>query len=173
MLKRVPVFFEAWESHNHTDLQICRKVMRVMIQQHIAPLPFASKVDELKVILDTLAARQLEPGIFIINTYWAEEQLMQIDPLMPEHVPALFFRRGLSADVRARDLVGENPEYGNTVVHLNQMKPRLSSVWEYGKLTADSVAEKSGQMIARFLTDGNFRSIEHLGTLPIPPPSAP
>ncbi|HYF51619.1 MAG TPA: hypothetical protein VEJ63_19550 [Planctomycetota bacterium] len=43
------------------------------------------------------------------------------------------------------------------------MKPRLSSVWEYGKLTSDSLADKAAQAVARFLNDGNFRAIEVLG----------
>jgi hypothetical protein len=159
-MTRVPFFFEAWESHNHAELQMCRKTMRVLLKMKIAPLPFASSVKEMQDVLASLKSRGMSPGLFIINTYWAEELLLQIDPLMPEEVPALFFRRGLCADARARDLLSENPAYGNTSVALNKMMPRLASVWEYGKLTSDAVAEKAAQSAVRFLQDNNFKLIE-------------
>ncbi|HYF51620.1 MAG TPA: hypothetical protein VEJ63_19555 [Planctomycetota bacterium] len=106
--RKVPVFFEAWDSHNYQELQICRKTMRAMLKLGISPLPFASKVDDVKSALASLKTRNLEPGIFIINTYWAEEQLLQLDPLMPEHAPALYFRRGLCASTKTHELLSEN-----------------------------------------------------------------
>ena len=164
-MKRIPVFFEAWESQNHAELQICRKVMRALLKKQVAPLPFASSITELQDVLGSLAQRNMAPGIFVINTFWAEELLGEIDPLMPEHTPALYFRRGLSADVRDRDMLNQNPHYGNTMMELGKLAPRLTSVWIFGKLTVEPMAERAAQSIVRYLDDCNFTPIERAGAV--------
>ena len=164
-MKRVPVFFEAWNSQNYAELQMCRKTMRALLKLGVSPLPYASSVDELRAVLQALVARGMEPGVFVVNTYWAEEQLLEIDPLMSEHVPALFFRRALSAEARSKDLDPTN--LGMTSMRLSQMKPRLSCVWEYGKMTSDALADKAAHALTRFLSDGNFRIVEIQGPQPI------
>jgi hypothetical protein len=147
-------FFEAWESDKDAELQVCRKTMRALFKRRITPLPFAATLKEFDEVLQQLALRQTTPSIFVINTFWAENLLGELDARMGE-APALFFRRGLSADKAA--LIGSNE--GNTSV-VRGMKPRLAAVWGFGAKNTDEVSELAAQCLAQFLADGNFNVIE-------------
>ena len=157
-MTRLPFFFEALPIQQSAELQICRKIMRLLFLQKIAPLPFASSLKELEDVSCSLAARNAAPAIFIVNTLGAEDLLLALDQQMGE-VPALFFRRGLSQDKRMQDMLGDSSGSGTTSV-LSGMKPRLAAVWGFGTKNADEVASFAAQSVIRFLHDGDFWHIE-------------
>ncbi len=157
---RLPFIFEAWESDRQSNLQVCRKMMKLLLRNKVSPLPFASTLKEMTDVLKSLNSRNVAPSVFIINTYWAEELLLPMDPLIGD-VPTLFFRRELSSDKKIIEILQENPGYGNTSAALSCMSPRLSTVWKYGALTSDAIAERATHCLLQFLQDGEFRKLEN------------
>ena len=157
-MKRLPFFIEVWESGNKADLRLCHKVMTLLFKQRITPLPFATTVREVADVTGALERQCMEPALFIVNTFWAEETLPQIDPYMGE-TPVLFFRRELYT---GRHVLGEDAGRGMTMHTLSTMTPRETSVWSYGAKTSDSIAERAATAVMKFLQDGNFKNIERM-----------
>jgi hypothetical protein len=62
-------------------------------------------------------------------------------------------------------MLNQNPNFGNTMSQLGKLAPRLTSVWHFGKLTADTIAERAAQSIVRYLEDRNFTPIERAGSI--------
>lgn len=165
-MKRLPFFIEVWESGHNADLRICHKVMTRLFKQKILPLPFATTIHEVADVTNTLKRQRMEPAIFIVNTFWAEEVLRELDPFMGE-TPALFFRRDLYSFTKGLTAVfGEDPRRGLTTECIRNMTPREASIWSYGAKTTDSVAERAAQAVAKFLEDGKFMTIEQMNPTP-------
>jgi hypothetical protein len=157
-MNRLPFFIEVWESGNNADLRMCHKVMTHLFKQRITPLPFATTVREVADVTGALERQLKEPALFIVNTFWAEETLPQIDPYMGE-TPVLFFRRELFT---SRELLGQDAHRGQTMHTISTMTPRETSVWSYGAKTSESIAERAAVAVMKFLQDGNFRNIERM-----------
>ena len=153
-MHRVPFFIEVLHSPQSAPLQICRKVMASLFKQRIAPLPFASSVEEVRDVLAALKTKGMEPAVFVVNTYWAEEVLAALDPYLGQ-TPVLFFVREM-----AGDLGGGTEGHDRISDTLSKMSLRSSSVWTFGSQNAESTAQKAAVGIAGLLRDGSFYHIE-------------
>jgi hypothetical protein len=154
---RLPFFFENTKDPN-LDLQLCRKMMRILFQNKIMPIPFASTLQEMDEVLKSLADRKTPPAIFIVNTLGSEEILMELDKRMGD-MPVLFLRRGLAADKRVKDLL-ENPGSDGVSSVLSGMRPRPAAVWGFGSKNSDEIASFASRCLIQFLADGEFWHIE-------------
>ena len=150
-----PIMIEVIHSEAYANVQLCRKTAAELFKQKIAPLPFASSTRELRVVLDALKKRNTEPSIFIVNTFWAEELLAEIDPLLGK-LPVLFFMRQIYAEPNATSMETKK----NTLATLIKMQPRPSCVWTYGSKTGDEVVGRLLPRLIKFLQGGNFRGID-------------
>ena len=152
-MHRVPFFIEVLHSPQSAPLQICRKVMASLFKQRIAPLPFASSVEEIRGVLAALKTKGMEPSLFVVNTYWAEEVLAALDPYLGQ-TPVLFFVREMAGDLSG----SEGHDRISSI--LNKMSPRQSSVWTFGSQSADATAQKAASAIVELLRDNSFYHIE-------------
>src|SRR5437870_2018764 len=91
-----PMFIEVLQSQANCDAQVCRKIMSSMYRSHISPLPFASSIYEAVDVLHALKDKNIQPGIFVINTFWAEEILRDLDAIVGD-TPILLLSRRLTA----------------------------------------------------------------------------
>jgi hypothetical protein len=164
-MKRVPFFIEVWESDHNADLRVCHKVMMQLFRQKVLPLPFATSVREVADVTTSLKRQGLTPAIFIVNTFWAEGVLPDLDPYMGE-TPALFFRRELHSYTEGMQEVLRDGKRGRTTECIRNMTPRETSIWSYGSKTADSIAMLAAAAITRFLAQSNFREIERMNPTP-------
>lgn len=155
-MHRLPVLVEVVHSASHANVQICKKMMPLLFKSGITPLPFASDAKELQDVLRSLRVRGLAPSVFIVNTFWAEELLEEIDGLIG-HTPALFFRREIFGDTLG--LEPQSARSGRITTILRKMTPRPTAYWDYGSGTADAVAQKACQAVAGFVRDGDFMQI--------------
>jgi len=160
-MNQLPFFIEVLESKESAPSQICRKIMATLFRQKIAPLPFAGSLQEIRAVLGSLRTRNTPPAIYIVNTYWAEELLPEIDKLMAQ-TPVLFFRRNLFVGGGSAAELGGPPVSDKTSQALKMMTPRLTTVLDYGTKTADVMAQKCGDAIVQFLRDGNYDHISRL-----------
>lgn len=157
MATRLPLLFENTKDPN-PDLQLCRKMMRILFQNKIMPLPFASTLQEMDDVHRSLAARNSPPAIYIVNTLGSEEILTELDKRMGE-LPALFLRRGLAAEKRVNDILAHPGSDGVSSV-LGGMRPRPAAVWGFGAKTSDEIAAFAARCVMQFLADGDFWHIE-------------
>lgn len=155
-MHRIPVLVEVVHSASHANVQICKKMMPLLFKSGITPLPFASDAKELKDVLRSLRVRGVAPSLFIVNTFWAEELLEDIDSLIG-HTPAVFFRREIFGDTMG--LEPQTARCGRITAILRKMTPRPTAYWDYGSGTADTVAQKGSSAVAGFLRDGDFMQI--------------
>jgi hypothetical protein len=159
-MKRVPLFVEVLESKDNAPLQVCRKIMANLFRQKIAPLPFGSSFDEIRAVLASMRTKGMPPAIFVINTFWAEELLTQLDPLIGQ-TPVFFFRRNVfAASTSTLTKAIGGPPVDKTSMILKSMTPRLSSMWGYGTKTGETIAATASEALVKFLNDGNFAHIE-------------
>ncbi len=160
-MPRLPMFVEVLQSTETASLQICRKVMKRLFQRKVAPLPFGASVGEIQPVLASLRQKGTPPAIFIINTLWAEELVLQLDPLIGS-TPVLFFNRQimLKSDTSGAGLaaVGNAPK---TTIFSN-LTSRPMTVWGYGSKTADEISERAAQGLVQFLANGNFEQLMRL-----------
>ena len=154
-MKRLPFFIEVWESSNNAEVRLCHKVMAHLFKQKITPLPFATTAREVADVLLALKKQGLVPSLFVVNTFWAEQILPMLDPLIGE-TPTLFFRR----EICSQDVLGGDAARGMTTVAIRNMTPRECSIWAYGSKTSDAVAERAAQAVVKYLQDGVFQTIE-------------
>ncbi|HEY3321559.1 MAG TPA: hypothetical protein VGP72_13910 [Planctomycetota bacterium] len=150
----VPVLVEVLESGQNANLQVCRKIMALLIKQKIAPLPFATNIDEVAGVLHNLKDKGLSPAIFIINTYWAEEVLRDLDAMVGD-TPILLLHRQIYA--------GMNGENGTLTLPFQDMDSRQIAICRYGAKTTDSLAERVAAQVQIFLKGGDFHQIALLG----------
>ena len=160
-MRRLPFFIEVWESDNNAELRLCQKVMAHLYKARITPLPFATTPREVGDVLSSLRKQGLEPAIFVVNTFWAEEMLPQLDALMGE-TPALFFRR----EICSQDLFSD--VRGQTTAAIRNMTPREATIWSYGKRTADAVAARAAQALLKYFQEGEFSILERANPNPRP-----
>src|SRR5262249_23495618 len=129
-MKRLPFLIEVWESDHNTELRVCHKVMTQLFRQKILPLPFATSVREVADVTSTLKRQGMEPAIFIVNTFWAEGVLSDLDPYLGE-TPTVFFRRELYSYTKGmQDVFGD--KRGRTTECIRNMTPRETSIWSFG-----------------------------------------
>lgn len=158
MTKRLPFFVEVFDSAANGDLRVCQKVMMKLFKQGITPLPFATTVREVSDVLGALRKQRIAPSLFIVNTFWAEETLPDLDAYMGE-TPVLFFRRELYT---GKEIFGQDPNRGNTTATIRNMTPRECSVWCFGAKNSEAIADRATTVVAKFLQDGNFANIERM-----------
>jgi hypothetical protein len=157
-MHRLPVLIEVVHSASHANVQICRKMMPLLFKSGVTPLPFASSAKELQDVLRSLRVRNLAPSVFIVNTFWAEELLEEIDGLIG-HTPALFFRREIFGDTMGLEPQLAQARSGRITSILRKMTPRPTAYWDYGSGTCDSVAQKASQALFAYLQTGDFMAV--------------
>lgn len=146
----LPMFIEVLQSKTNADLQICRRIMALLFRQRIAPLPFASNIYEVADVIHNLRHKDLTPKIFVINTFWAEEILRDLDAMVGD-TPILLLNRRL---VESND---------NNAIPLQDMDSRRIAVCRYGAKTVDETAEHVANALVQFAADGEFWHVESLG----------
>jgi len=159
-MTRLPMFVEVMQSQENAQLAICRKLMALLFRRGIAPLPFGASLDEIRTVLASMRQRNTPPAIFVVNTFWADELLLELDKLMGL-TPVLFFQRELflSSLVAKLPAQGDPPPPGRRAVSLRRLAPRPMTVWSYGPKTSDAVAERAAEGLARFLKDGDLEQL--------------
>jgi hypothetical protein len=156
-MSKTVVFVEVVASSQQTHVQVCRKIMANLFKQGISPLPFAANAPELQTVLTALKARNLSPGIFVINTFWAEELLPSIDAMIGS-TPVLLLRRQLFSDTTLKD--PNSPVGPSMTMIIQNLTPRLTAEWTYGGGTADDIAAHAAKCIVHFLQDNRFAAFE-------------
>jgi hypothetical protein len=146
----VPVFIEVLHSDKNLDLQICRKIMSQLFRRNVNPLPFASSIYELVDVLHVLRRMKHTPAIFIVNTYWAEDILRDLDAIVGDTPILLLDRRIVSTG-------------GSVNNPLQDMELRKISRCLFGPKTSEQTAESVANALVKFLKDGEFWHIESLG----------
>lgn len=158
-MRRVPFFVEILNEKHGVHLCVCRKIMSALLRHGIAPLPSARAFDELRDGVAALKKRAAEPAIFVVNTFWAEDLVAQMDALVGQS-PALFFVRDATSESVILPRHDFDPD-GKFLAVLERMQQRSNSVWSYSAQNASSVAEKAAAKIIDFLKDSRF---DHLAT---------
>jgi len=138
---KTPFFIEVISSQNTANLQICRKIMSNLFQKKIAPLPFASTLKEYNEVLLSLQPHHLDIGLFIINTYFAENLIKELSVLLPVEIPILSLRREMCCSPF------NLPEH-------------VIIEWTYGSKNSDQIAVKGHELIIEFLNNGNITNLE-------------
>lgn len=162
----VPFFIEALTSAQNANLQVCRKIRAALFKEKIAPLPFASSVLEVADVLNALHTRALAPAVFVVNTFWAHELLLQVDTFIGT-TPVVYLHRHLFSESASKDTgTGASKDSdealasGKTAVLLRKLIERPSVQWVYGSQTTDEVAACGAIALLRFLRDGSFSALE-------------
>jgi hypothetical protein len=159
VMANIPFFIEAWEGGQPSSYQLCHRIMCSLAKSNVRPLPFASTSSQFKQVLDALALKGIKPSIYVVNSLWAEELIMQIDPLMGE-TPMLLLRR----DIHARTLTSKK-ELMNTTQLLRKLTQRQMALCGYSPQNAENVAECAAQCLLKFLNDGDFWHFARLSVL--------
>lgn len=155
----VPFFVEVIASAQSANIQLCRKIMAVLFKEKIQPLPFASCVREVAEVLAALKVRSMTPAVFVVNTFYADELLPQIDPLIGA-TPTVYLRRQIFSDPLAAGSLPDASRPSTTLV-LRKMAARPSVEWIYGSKTADEVAAEGAKALLCFLREGDFSMLEN------------
>lgn len=162
-MTRIPFFIESVTSAQHANVQVCRKIMVTLLRERIAPLPLASNLKEVEDLLGSLQARGLEPAIFVVNTYMAEELLSQVDALIGQ-TPVVYLRRRIFSEPLLGNCASRLAHHSTTAI-LKKLTPRLNAQWAYGSGTANEVAANGAKALLRFLSEGNFAAMEDYALL--------
>jgi len=145
----LPMFIEVLQSKANADLQICRRIMALLFRHRIAPLPFASNIYEVAAVIHNLRHKDLSPKIFVVNTFWAEEVLRDLDAMVGD-TPILLLNR---------HLVESN---NNSDMCLQDMESRRIAVCRYGAKTVRKTAELVANALIQYAADGEFWHVESL-----------
>jgi hypothetical protein len=151
---RVPLFVETIEGAAHADLQICRKLAAQLCKHGISPLPFANSLSQLISVLHALKARNEWPAVFVINTYWAEEILRDMDALTGD-TPIMLFHRVLTPTHKP----GESAD---SLLGLQEASMRPITFQTYGAKNSTLIADSTYPHILKFLEDNDFSHIQML-----------
>jgi hypothetical protein len=161
--KTVPILVEVADTRNKNDTNLCCKVMALLFEKQIAPIGMVGTIDETKDVLQRIREANLEPAIFVINTFGAKAILPGLDPLMGE-TPVLYLRRALFAGKSGlMAQLGGDVGVQQTTTMLSHMMPRLTAIWPYGSKNADDIAKRAATALIRFLESGDFLAIEAAG----------
>jgi hypothetical protein len=155
-----PVFFEILSGQAMSQARIIPSIRANLMQRGVSPLPFADSEDALAEILDSLFEADCWPGLFVVNTFGAEKYLARLDEIM-EATPVLFFRRELV-------WLQEEQKGASTfslTAQIQNMRPRLTAVKDYGKANCAEVAQWAAVHIEKYLRTKNFRCLETLPSL--------
>jgi len=156
----LPIFIEALSPQDQEKCGVCDKVRARLAAHGLAPLPYATTLDEVAAMLQAIKAAGHTPAIFVLNTLNARQLISSLDPLMGE-TPALYFRRTLQAGQSGlNEYLLPEPEKAETMRLLGKLTLRLTSVWYYGSKNLDTIADQAALALARFLKDREFRMIE-------------
>jgi len=140
----VPIFLEVIRSEQYEDLRICHKIMRLLFQRKLHPLPFATSLDETVAAIHTLKANDLAPSIFIVNSLWAEETVRDLDAVTGD-APILLLQRSISM---------------HDPLPLQDIGDRPFVCCRYGAKNSEAVALRIANVLERYVRDGEFRHIE-------------
>jgi hypothetical protein len=160
-MSRVPILVEVEPTRKQPDTCLCAKAAHTLLEANLGPVGLVGTLDETKALLDELAGHNLTPAIFIVNTFGAKAILPGLDSLMGD-LPVVYLRRQLFAG--RSGLMDGLPPLGPggimATTALNQMKPRLTSMWFYGSRNADDIARRLASTLTRFIADGDFKHFE-------------
>ncbi len=159
-MQRTPLFFEVLHSAQTAQLQICRTIMAGLFKMGVTPLPFAGSLDEAHSMFANLNAEGRPPALFVVNTFWTEEHLPEIDALIGP-TPALFFVREIVTETTMLHAKQSSVDANS---QLEKMAPRMHSIWTYGARLVDPLAHRAASAIYEFLQTGNFACIERRTT---------
>ena len=154
-MEMAPVFFEVLEHEKCPQIHIVNQIRVDLYKRGLTPLPFASTLVELTELVNSLENAGIQPSLFVINTFEAEEQLDDLDLAMGD-AAVLFFRREL---MWLKAGAGSIEDIGVTT-RINQMRPRLTGIWYYGALNFEQVAERASFRIEQYLGNRDFRCFE-------------
>ena len=154
-----PPFFIEAPATQQADVNICAKIMRILFEHKIRPIPFASSLADIDSILTSLKTRNIRPSIFLVNTFGAKEILKELNPVLGE-LPTLYFRRSLHAGESGMSELLPDPNKNDTMEMIGKFTPRLTSVWMYGGKNSGSIAQHAAAALLKFLGDGDFKHIE-------------
>jgi len=154
----IPIFVEVPDK---PEIAICAPVTQMLLEQGIQPVGLATSVEELESILQQLKENSLEPGIFIVNTFLAKPIIPELDRLMGE-APVVFLRRSLYAGQSGlMDFLAVTPDGKQSTLHaIQKLRPRLTSIWQYGSKNADQVRQRVLKCMLRYLNDKDFKHFE-------------
>ncbi len=159
-MRRIPVFFEAEAAAGNEQTRICTTIRGLLFKSKIAPLPFASNLKELAVVLASTQTAQTQPAIVVINTFGAKDLMPLLDPVVKD-IPILFLRRSLHAgESGVGDYLVADPNKMATMNLIGKMTPRLTSIWPYGGKQVPQIAQHAANCLITFLENGDFRRIE-------------
>ena len=137
----VPVLIEAVMNPEHASLNVCRKIMAALLKDQVpGPIPFATIEKELDVVLTALAHKQIEPCLFLINTFQAESMISYVDKVAGTS-PIILLRRAIQ------------PLQGRP-----ERTPYVEVV--YGSATSDKVAADTARLIEKFMLNRNLSEFE-------------
>jgi hypothetical protein len=159
-MQKVPLFIEVTGPKEVPGSSLCQQIRSALIPLGHTTLPFAASLTELQTLLPALAAKNLQPGIFVVNTFNARDIIQGLDPLLGES-PVLFLRRNLYAGKSGlAEHFNIDNATGSTMSAINNLHTRLLSVWHYGNLNAPEIARNAARSIDQFLKTADFRPIE-------------
>jgi len=152
------MFVELLDDTQHLDAQICRRIMSLLFKHNIRPLPFATSIAEIREVLVAMKGKQWRPGVFVVNTYWADGMLSELDTLMGP-VPALFLRRRVFSRETQR-ILKRDADGGPTTAVL-QVMSRPMSILTWKPEHVEQAAQDACQRLLRFLEDDDFSHLRY------------
>lgn len=153
----LPIFIEVLQKQTSSDLQICRKIAAQMFRNNVSPLPFASSTYETAEVIHSLRRKDLEPALFVINTYWAEEILKDLDAVAGELPILLLTRRAAGS---ALDLQATSDD--DKSCPLKDLDKRRIVKCHYGAKTSQHTADVVSKALVQFAQDGQFWHVQAL-----------
>lgn len=155
--KSIPFFIEVLDDAQHTDSHICRRIMSYLLPHNIRPLPFATSLREVSDVLAALDGQHRSPALYVVNTYWADAMLLQLDELIGS-TPVLFLRREIYSSETARILLRDSS--GNPTTRVLQSMRCPKQVMAYAPREIEPAAAEAAERILQFLHDGDFSRLQ-------------
>lgn len=157
---RIPIFIETLHSHAYANLQVCRKIWCQCAAQKIAPIPFVASNDELAAALHSLKERRLSPGIFVLNTFWAEEIMESLEPLLG-NAAVIFFCRRIYSERPASSEVLRTPTEKIPSLVISSLARRPTAMIEYSPSDSERIAGQVVAPLVTFLQSADFSGLAH------------
>jgi hypothetical protein len=141
-LVMAPVFVEVLSGDSHSNVEICRKIVSLLVKEHIPPpFPFASSAEELESVLRSMSGKGIEPSVFIVNELYAELLIATLDEVAG-NIPMLLFRREICQPLAKF-------KNDHRFVELS-----------YGSKTSDEIAARVAKMLVAYFADGDMSRFE-------------
>lgn len=158
---KVPVLIETEEAAKSQETWICSAASERWLACNYGVIGIVNTIPELDKLLLDIVDNDLDPSIFVVNTYGAKDLLRDIDERACEK-PILFLRRRLYAGKSGlHDVFGEALSAGtNTGIELSKMRLRLASCWFYGGKTSNYISKELCERIRKFQDDEDFGWID-------------